>query len=145
MPITRGKSDVDFGAYIDKVVAGVEAKIIRVFCKIGAYGYDLAYSHGSYQDRSGNLRSSIGWGVAKDGKLVKTGGFKQVLNGGAGASLGKQTLREIASEQRSGVSLIIAIGEKYAIYVEALGDDVLTFSELQCEKVAENLINSILK
>lgn len=145
MPITRGKSDWDFDAFIDKTIARIETDAVKILFKIGVYGYDLAFNRGSYQDRTGRLRSSIGWGVAKGGKLVKSGGFKQVLKGGEGAQRGKQRLQEIAAEQSSGITLIIVVGEKHAIYVEATGYDVLTFSELKCVKVAETLINSILQ
>ena len=145
MPITRNRVDEDFADFVDKTCKDVEAQLIAVFCKIGAYAYDIAVEHGNYQDNSGNLRSSIGWGVTHDGKLVQSGGFRQILQGSDGVQAGKAALRRMVAESNEGIALIVVAGEEYSVYVEAMGYDVITYSELRCVEEAEKIIDSMFK
>ena len=145
MPIKRGNTDRAFSSYIDSRVREIKTKAVKMLCKVGEIGHKLAVEHGSYQDQTGNLRSSIGWGVVQDGQLVRQGGFTRFLQGSEGAQRGRDRLRELASQQGRGIALIIVAGESYAIYVEAMGFDVITFSELKCYALAKQLINKILK
>ena len=145
MPIKRGNTDRAFSAHIDSTVRKIKIEAIKMLCKVGEAGHKLAVEHGSYQDQTGNLRSSIGWGVVQDGRLIRQGGFTRFLQGGDGAQRGRNRLQELAAQQKRGIALIIVAGESYAIYVEAMGFDVLTFSEMKCHALAEQLIKKILK
>ncbi len=145
MPITKNGVDEDFAAFADQTCKDVEEQLIAVFCKIGAYGYDIAVEHGNYQDQSGELRSSIGWGVTHDGKLVKSGGFRQILQGSKGVEEGKAALRKMVADSRDGIALIFVAGAEHSIYVEAMGYDVITSSELRCVEEAEKIINAMFK
>ena len=75
-----------------------------------------ARSKRTYQDRTGNLRASIGYAVVKNGSAVK----QNELN-----DFGRQKIQEGPS---SGIYLIVFAGMEYALYVEAKGYDVLTGS-----------------
>jgi len=145
MPITRNRVDEDFAAFADQTCKDVEEQIIEVLCKIGAYGYDIAVEHGNFQDRTGELRSSIGWGVTRDGKLIKSGGFRQILQGWKGVEEGKAALRQMVADSHEGIALIFVAGAEYSIYVEAMGYDVITYSEQRCVEEAEKIINSMFK
>lgn len=146
MPIKHKDIDREFSDFVDGGVSDLKRQVVDVFVKIGEYGYKLAISRGNYQDRTGNLRSSIGYGVVVNGRLVKTGGFEQFGSGSDGASTGKNRLRELVSECKAGcISLIFVAGEEYATYVESMGYDVLTFSEIECFHKAEEMINGLFK
>lgn len=106
---------------------------------IARQAYDLAVSSQAYKDVSGNLRSSIGYGVYFDGTEIVVDGFVPVGNGSGGASKGQAFLRSLAAKYQSGVVLILVAGEDYAVTVESRGQSVITDGAL----LAESLVNQL--
>ena len=49
----------------------------------GELAVQTAVQNGRYQNITGNLRSSIGYVLARDGKIIKEGGFNKVAGFGA--------------------------------------------------------------
>lgn len=92
---------------------------------------------GSYRDRTGNLRSSIGYLVAIDGEIQiqKTEGDKP-----EGLSAGDQLAEELAEEHNGGIVLIVYAGMNYAAAVESRNYDVITGSA-----PAKSELESLLK
>ena len=97
----------------------------------------------SYQDQSGNLRSSLGCVVAIDGNVVGEYGFVPILNGQEGAEEGKQYVRELAAQYPKGIVLIAVAGKKYAVYVSARGKDVLDSAELLADKLVPEYLKEL--
>jgi len=95
----------------------------------------------NYIDDTGNLRSSIGYVVIKDGVVVKQGNFEQAKGGEQGASAGETFANSLVSKFPNGICLIVVAGMNYAAYVSAKGYDVLDSSE----DLAERLIPSMMK
>lgn len=146
MPIKHKEIDDDFKNFIDGGISGIENEIVDILVKIGEYGYKLAVRKGNYRDHTGNLRSSIGYGVVKYGRLVKSGGFKVFVSGADGVEMGKRALdSEVGECAQDSISLVFVAGAEYAAYVEVIGKDVLTFSELECYRKAEEMINRLFK
>jgi hypothetical protein len=79
---------------------------------------------GNYKDRTGNLRSSIGYIILKDGKIVD----RNFEGGKEGKDEGQKAANEVASQYPDGYVLIGVAGMKYAAYVEAKSFDVITGS-----------------
>lgn len=80
----------------------------------------------SFQDQTGNLRSSIGYVIFKNGQPVRE-------NFEGDASEGKTKGYEYAAAQSQsfeGFMLIVVAGMDYAVYVEGYGYDVITGSSL---------------
>jgi hypothetical protein len=78
-----------------------------------------AFPKGDYQDRTKNLRSSIGYFVLKDGQIVNS----KI----EGTSMGTATSKVVlASIPKSGYQLIGVAGMEYASYVESRGYNVIT-------------------
>lgn len=98
---------------------------------------------GSYTDRTGNLRSSTGYVVVDNGKIVSSSSFEAVtVNGGTGtegAQKGRAFAEELASRYSSGLVLIVVAGMHYAKYVQRRGYDVLISGQI----LAENLIQQL--
>ncbi len=93
----------------------------------------------SWMDQTGNLRSSIGYGIVQDGKLVR-GKFEQVKDGVKGKAEGPSYLQQLASEIPTGMALIIVAGMDYAAYVEAIENkDVLAKAELMVREELKKL------
>ena len=157
-----------------KLRAGLQAQrkdIINNLTKrlsyIGEECVRIARGSGSYNDITGNLRSSIGYVVLYDGKPVVGGKFiattvqagtrkvkrpdgswqtiKVGGDGSAGQKAGQDLLKKLQSEYPWGLVLIVCAGMKYAAYVEAVRHkDVLTSAELRAESLAKQLLNGFI-
>ena len=85
----------------------------------------------SWIDRTGNLRSSIGYAVYGYGKKIVEGAFDIVKEGREGTEVGRKYVRELASEFAKVYALVVVAGMSYAEYVEAIeSKDVLASTEL---------------
>lgn len=94
---------------------------------------------GSYTDRTGNLRSSIGYVIVDRGQVVGESAFPAVKNGGDGAKGGKAYAHELASQMGSGVALIVVAGMNYAQYVQRRGYNVTASAELIAEQLIQKM------
>ena len=118
-----------------KLKAGLQAKmkdivalLVKQLSFIGEECIRIARESGSYNDITGNLRSSIGYVVLVDGKPVVTGASS------------------LQAKFPWGVVLIVCAGMKYAAYVEAVHHkDVLTSAELKAESLAKKLLNGLIE
>lgn len=121
--------------------------VARQMSVIGEEVVNYALTNGSglkdYIDRTGNLRSSIGYIVTQDGSQQSQGGFNQVLDGAEGVQKGEQHAQEIANRGDSGVSLVLVVGMNYAEYVERRGYDVLSGAKLECERLVSEMVNDL--
>ena len=89
----------------------------------------------SWFDQSGNLRSSIGYVIVHNGKIIKYSTFNQVKQGTDGIKEGKELVTEIAKQYVSGYALIVVAGMNYAELVEAMDNkNVLASAELFARK-----------
>lgn len=140
-----------------KLKSGLQAKmkdIIALLVKqlsfIGEECIRIARESGSYNDITGNLRSSIGYVVLVDGKPVVTSQSKQYDgekgNGEAGPPAAEALLKTLQAKFPWGVVLIVCAGMKYAAYVESVHHkDVLTSAELKAESLAKKLLNGLIE
>jgi hypothetical protein len=137
-----------------KLKAGLQAKmkdivalLVKQLSFIGEECIRIARESGSYNDITGNLRSSIGYVVLVDGKPVVTGASKQYSgNGEAGPPAAEALLQSLQAKFPWGVVLIVCAGMKYAAYVEAVHHkDVLTSAELKAESLAKKLLNGLIE
>jgi alpha-L-fucosidase len=127
----------------------------------------------TFQNQTGNLRSSIGFVLAKNGEIIEVGGFTRVSGNGenmaivnfttkegkevsfhakgksgdgqSGVKVGREYAEELARSSGKGYVLIIVAGMNYAGYVEAKGYNVLTESGKYLESEANKMIERILK
>ena len=90
----------------------------------------------SWIDRTGNLRSSIGYGVYDHGRKEIESTFKIVKKGKNGPNEGKQLLESLAKQYADTYALVVVAGMNYADEVEALENkDVLASAELYARSV----------
>ena len=98
----------------------------------------------SWYDQSGNLRSSIGYIISHNGKIIKYYGFEKVKNGNDGKTEGKSLAEELADKYRTGYVLIVVAGMNYAEYVEAMENkNVLASAELLARKEFPNMMRKL--
>jgi len=91
---------------------------------IGEKFVNDARTVGNYRDRTGNLRSSIGYVIGYNGEIKKRN-FR-------GKSLGKAKAKEVSElvlkHSENGFVLIVVAGMEYAAAVESKGYDVISNS-----------------
>lgn len=142
---------------IDKLWDNAEEYYIQRLAKAGEDAVKSAIENGNYQNRTGNLRSSIGYVIAYDGNILKEGGFhkiqgngenmekvefttrdgKQVSfwakgkfgDGSEGVRKGLEFARSVVSST-SGYAFVMVAGMEYASYVSSRGYDVVDSGQL---------------
>ena len=116
--------------FVESKTQEYEEKAIQTAQFIGEQFVNKARSTRTYQDRTGNLRSSIGYIIVLNGRVVEQN--FQVANRGTDKNTGKRQAisfaEELAGRYPSGLILIGVAGMEYAAYVEAKGYDVITGS-----------------
>lgn len=128
----------------------LERLLIKRFTMIGENCVKIARESGTYNDITGNLRSSIGYVVLQDGKPVVNGASKQYSgtkgNGEAGPAAAEALLTQLQAKFPWGIVLIVCAGMNYAAYVENVRHkDVLTTAELKAESLLKQLLSGIVK
>ena len=122
-------------------------KVIRILRIVGEKCINEAREYGSYQDQTGNLRSSIGYIVLKDGKPIEKGGFapteRGTKKGKDGQKEGEAFINKVISQYPRGFVLVVVAGMKYASYVEARNYNVLSSAELLAEKEVPKLLKAL--
>ena len=124
--------------------------VIEQFTYIGEESVKIAREKGSYNDITGNLRSSIGYVILYDGKPIINGQPKRYKgkkgDGSAGAPAADALLKKLQAKFPWGIVLIACAGMEYAAYVEAIyHKDVLTSAELKAEILANKLLKRLTK
>ena len=107
--------------------ANHERKFIQALSYIGEEFVNRARMVNSYEDQTGNLRSSIGYVIAKNGFVIKRN-YVQIMEGDEGVTKALNLADEAAAENPNGIVLIVTAGMQYALYVETMGYDVLSGS-----------------
>ena len=141
--ITPQFTPADIERMLQEKIAKYEEKIVRILRFVGEKCINEAREYGSYQDRTGNLRSSIGYVVLKDGKSIEKGGFQLTKSGGNGQKEGEAFINKVISQYSKGFVLIVVAGMRYASYVEARNYNVLTSAELLAEREVPKLLKAL--
>lgn len=117
-----------------RALAGWQRRAARWLCYVGEAAVAEARREGSYTDRTGNLRASVGYVVLlPDGSVAGEGGFPPGDAGGRGYAL------RLARAELRGPVLVVTAGMQYARYVAARGYDVLDSAELAARRLARGL------
>jgi hypothetical protein len=124
--------------YLQEQAEEMDRKTGQALMFLGEKFVNQARLEGNYTDRTGNLRSSIGYVVLRNGQE-----FGSNYEGKAsGVARAKEFISEIKQEFDKGWVLIGVAGMKYAAYVEAKNYDVITGS-VPSESIIEKLFSEI--
>lgn len=63
---------------VDDFILEAYREVFAFLAQLGQSAYETAVQEGKYNDITGNLRSSLGYVISMDGKIVKEGGFKRI-------------------------------------------------------------------
>lgn len=158
--IKHGFSIQSINKYINDKSGQIESAIISRLKYVGETFVKNARNNGNYKDVTGNLRSSIGYILGKNGVILsenfeRSGHIQTTIKSGKnkgkirltkaktdeGLNKGRELAQEILDEHSRGVVLICVAGMSYAAAVESLGYDVITNSSI----TAKNDLISAMK
>ena len=128
---------------IDVITEQAENAIINILMYVGESCITEARDNGSYMDQTGNLRSSIGYVVVNNGKIVGMKVCEQVKDGTEGKGKAESYMTRLASEHSTGICLIVVAGMNYAVYVEGRGKNVLSSAELLAERMVPQMLEQL--
>ena len=81
MPIKQLTPMSEIENYTEEQLNRLNAVLLRNLAYIGEMCLNRARQTDSYKDQTGNLRSSIGYVISFDGRIVKASDFKVVKEG----------------------------------------------------------------
>ena len=152
--------------YHDQIIADMTEAYIMACTE----AVNRARSTNTYKDQTNNLRSSIGFALYYNGALVHQDFATSGIGTGAGGTvnfktkegqdvaftskvgdssgqrgilLGEMLANKVAQQYLSGFVAVIVAGMDYALYVEAMGYDVLTASTLNISADLQQYFNII--
>ncbi len=147
MPITQVTPNSEIVNYLQEQIRRREKVILNAYARVGEACIKEARERGSYTDQTGNLRSSIGYVVLKNGTIFNSGGFDANFNSGTegeeGAEQGESFISELIDKYRKGIVLIVVAGMEYAAYVEAMNYNVLTSAELLARRMVPQILTRL--
>ena len=143
MPIRQLTPMSEIDRYTEQELKRLQTVLIRSLQYCGEQVLNTARSTNSYKDQTGNLRSSIGYIITADGRVIKSSDFAIVKSGSKGAKDGLAYAKKVAKEFPQSVCLIVVAGMNYAAYVSAKGYDVLDSSELLADQMTESLLKKL--
>lgn len=79
---------------LEQELKSLDDKVINKLVQTGEAAIQKAVKSGQYVNRTGNLRSSIGYVLAYNGKVIREGGFKKVEGFGPNMQRAKFTTKE---------------------------------------------------
>lgn len=140
---TFNRSDVEkrFKAFLDEIEKKqiVRLQMLGEMCVIHARS--IPASQG-FEDQTGNLRSSIGYMVFKDGVAIHSA-YEQVLDGSDGAKKGEALAKKVG-ETSTGICLVVTAGMNYALHVESKGRDVITSAEHMAQRELPRMLEKLV-
>lgn len=131
-------------------VANVENKVLNVLKYAGETAVLYARMRDTYTDRTGNLRSSIGYVIYKNGQLAAQSSFEQgysnVQSGDIsynGGEIGFALAQKVAQQETAPFVLVVVAGMNYAAAVERRGYDVIEGASIEASEVAKRLVQGL--
>lgn len=115
------KTPEELAASLKRYIESNEDNMISVLHRIGQEAVNWARENGSYTDRTGNLRNSIGYMIFRDGEEI---GFEGMTQAASNKNIVQMLARDSIPKQ--GYALVVFAGMEYGVYVEAKGYIVLT-------------------
>ena len=145
-------SDREVGRWFDYFVDRAEEQIYKLLQRAGEEFVKIARKKGNYQDNTGNLRSSIGYVIVKDGDIL-TENYELSEEGSErypGMREANRLVSELIPLYNKGWVLIGVAAMPYAKYVEAIDNlDVISVATEHTEdwikKQSKTLFDKLTK
>lgn len=152
--VTFTRGNIDY--YLQKRLENYRRALIAGLVRIGELTVNEARLRGRYKDRTGNLRSSIGYCVLDNGATVIESSFevekgvyedergkRHPYSGDEGSRKGREFLHSLTDKYSSGLVLLVVAGMEYAAYVEAKNLNVLDSAEQLAEREVPRMLEDL--
>lgn len=139
--------DKDVKAWFSIFQDQAEEKFLKALQYAGEYFVKIARSEGRYKDHTGNLRSSVGYAIVKEGKIVQSDFVKagKGSDQATGQREGAKLAQDLAQIYNGGYVLIGMAGMEYAVSVEAIeGKDVISGASERVMEILELALEKAL-
>lgn len=129
----------------------IHRAMVTMLQNIGEECVAIAREQGTYNDRTGNLRNSIGYVLMRNGDIINQNFEERVASkvvdaaNGKGILEGQALAQELAKRFSNGYALIVVAGMHYAYYVETRGYDVLDSAERNAMQRVPVLVKQLQK
>lgn len=129
----------------------IHRAMVTMLQYIGEECVAIAREQGTYNDRTGNLRNSIGYVLMRNGDIINQNFEERVASkvvdaaNGKGVLEGQALAQELAKRFSNGYALIVVAGMHYAYYVETRGYDVLDSAERNAMQRVPVLVKQLQK
>lgn len=143
MPIRQLTPMSEIDRYTEQELKRLQTVLIRSLQYCGEQVLNTARSTNSYKDQTGNLRSSLGYVIAVDGRVVYLSDFQTVKQGRDGSEKGAAFAKKLVRRFPHGVCLIVVAGMEYAAHVKNKGYDVLDSSELLADRIVPSMLKQL--
>lgn len=126
----------DVERWLSYPIGRAEEKIYKLLQRAGEEFVRIARKKGTYEDQTGNLRSSIGYVIVKDGDIL-TENYEQSDKGSdkvSGVREAKRLVSDLIGLYTDGWVLIGVVAMPYAAFVESIHNlDVATIAAGETE------------
>lgn len=125
MGITVSKDSIRVS--LDQWSDEIEEQIIRILTRVGEEfvkaAREMSKAQGGFGDDTGNLRSSIGYFLLKNGSVIE----EKIYGASEGVAESKQIVEQM--DKFIGYRLVGIAGMNYASYVESKGYNVISIQQ----------------
>lgn len=138
----------DINRWVKIFTDKAEEKMYILLQAAGEMFVRYARESGRYIDHTGNLRSSIGYVIVRNGSVAYSDFQKQNVGteGAEGVEKAKRLARELAATHNDGLVLIGLAGMEYAVYVEAIDSkDVITAANIKTDEWMRTSIKTVFE
>lgn len=136
-----------------KTINDMRNRAISVLQRAGELAVNEARSivkENDWMDRTGNLRSSIGYVVCENGQPITVSHFQRIDGPDRakatedGSETGRSYAMSLVGETR-GLALVVVAGMNYAVYVAGRGYNVLSSSQIVATETIQRLFEGWAK
>ena len=139
MGIDMTTTNAEIAKAIEEAVEAQKRALKYKFQYVGESALNTARASNGYKDQTGNLRSSLGYVLSFDGKIVDNSAKQVVKQGTEGAEKGEEYAKQVVRTYPQDVALVVVAGMEYAPHVAARGRDVLDSAKLTAEQLIKDL------
>ena len=141
MGIKLATSQSALNSFFETALAIIKQEILTAFAKLGEESNARVRDRSaeeSWIDHTGNLRSSIGYGIFDYGRKQLESAFDSIGVGSNGSQEGRKMIANLAKEYSQVYALVVVAAMNYADFVEAKENkDVLASTELWARSVVD--------
>lgn len=145
MPLRPTFNIADMEAFFTQQFGNASEAVFATFQFAGESFVRAARLTDTYQDITGNLRSSIGYIILNNGKQVLSD-FTESERGTdrvTGVNTGELAASDLSEQYPKGLILICVAGMDYAAAVEAKNYDVITNASLEVSKLLKQQLQAL--